>query len=47
MLVSLTFMPREERAMKPTFDDDWLGYLAGHAHPLTRVLHCFGLRHDA
>ena len=24
---------------KVTFDDYWLGYLAGHADPLTRVLH--------
>jgi hypothetical protein len=28
---------------KVTFDDYWLGYLAGHARPLTRVLHYFGL----
>jgi hypothetical protein len=36
-------MTREARAMKTTFDDYWLGYLAGHAHPLTRGLHYFGL----
>jgi len=29
--------------MKVSFDDYWLGYLAGHANPLTRVLHYFGL----
>ena len=28
---------------KATFDDYWLGYLAGHANPVTRVLHYFGL----
>jgi hypothetical protein len=28
---------------KVNFDDYWLGYLAGHANPLTRVLHYFGL----
>jgi hypothetical protein len=28
---------------KVIFDDYWLGYLAGHARPLTRVLHYFGL----
>ena len=28
---------------KVTFDGYWLGYLAGHANPLTRVLHYFGL----
>ncbi|MGY3450751.1 Mpo1-like protein [Bradyrhizobium sp. USDA 4353] len=26
-----------------TFDDYWLGYLAGHARRLTRVFHYFGL----
>src|SRR4030088_963076 len=35
--------PSKARAMKTTFDDYWLGYLAGHARPLTRVLHYFGL----
>lgn len=28
---------------KLTYDDYWLGYLAGHARPLTRLLHYFGL----
>jgi hypothetical protein len=28
---------------KLTFDDYWLGYLAGHARPPTRLLHYFGL----
>src|ERR1700687_2007509 len=28
---------------KVTFDDYWVGYLAGHARPATRVLHYFGL----
>jgi hypothetical protein len=26
-----------------TYDDYWLSYLAGHARPLTRLLHYFGL----
>lgn len=29
--------------MRKTYDEYWLGYLAGHAHGLTRVLHYFGL----
>ena len=28
---------------KKTFDEYWLGYLAGHARPVTRHLHYFGL----
>jgi len=28
---------------KLAFDDYWLGYLAGHARPLTRILHYVGL----
>jgi hypothetical protein len=28
---------------KLTYDDYWLSYLAGHASPLTRLFHYFGL----
>lgn len=28
---------------KTSFDDYWLGYLAGHARPVTRRVHYFGL----
>jgi hypothetical protein len=29
--------------MSKTYDDYWLGYLAGHARGVTRALHYFGL----